>query len=231
MRMVFPKISASAQASRSCSVCGKVQKKTVSSYATINPFNNVSREEAHEQARESAQRNADHWSNQSWMCGKCTSTSVPEHQHEYLSPSELLTLEGAVSGYCAEYTRIVAALKAKFTPLIGRDFLLDDRIATITSVSPNNGDVIIGYRLYSRARYAPSGELLDEVYIRFPQLLRDIDYFIKPCQCGGRAILSEPSYADESAMVVCENCDKVSESFPMGEYRDGLNAAIEDWNS
>ena len=55
---------------------------------------------------------------------------------------------------------------------------------------------------------------------------------MKSCpKCGGAAILCEPNYADESVLVICSDCDHTSCSFTFGEFREGVDSAIDDWNS
>lgn len=55
---------------------------------------------------------------------------------------------------------------------------------------------------------------------------------LRKCDCGGKAILCEPNYADDrDTMVVCEVCDTHTDGFMLGEYREGSAKAIEAWNN
>jgi len=57
------------------------------------------------------------------------------------------------------------------------------------------------------------------------------DYELNKCVCGKTPILCEPNYADDSdTMVVCEYCDRHTDGFIFGEYREGSELAVEAWN-
>ncbi len=53
---------------------------------------------------------------------------------------------------------------------------------------------------------------------------------INLCACGGTAEVSWPCYADETAFVICLDCDEIGEGFDMGPYQEGVTKAIESWN-
>lgn len=55
---------------------------------------------------------------------------------------------------------------------------------------------------------------------------------LKPCPlCGGKALINEPSYADENVSVFCESCDASTMGYMMNLYCEGTHQAIEDWNN
>jgi len=49
--------------------------------------------------------------------------------------------------------------------------------------------------------------------------------------CGGKGLFCEGCYADDYEMCCCEDCDATTESYMMGEYRQGSIRAINDWNA
>lgn len=58
-----------------------------------------------------------------------------------------------------------------------------------------------------------------------------------PCRkCGGKAIVNIPSYADDrDTCIFCVNCDhtcdEITDTFVLGEYCEGVEAAMKQWNS
>lgn len=62
---------------------------------------------------------------------------------------------------------------------------------------------------------------------------QEAEAMLQPCpECGGRAFISTPCYADEGGtMAVCEDCDHTSESFVLGVHSEGIDLAVRDWNA
>lgn len=120
---------------------------------------------------------------------------------------------------------------AEFAHLIGQDIMVNNRLARIVDVTAWWENMTIHYRLYSRAINRKPGELLQDTHTITN--FRDIEklVYLKPCYCGSKALISLPNYADESAMVICDTCNNTSKSFPMGEYMEGVDAAVGDWNA
>lgn len=59
-----------------------------------------------------------------------------------------------------------------------------------------------------------------------------VDDRLQPCPfCGGKAFANIPPYADDrDTCICCEQCDVITPTFALGEYCEGVEAAMKIWN-
>jgi hypothetical protein len=220
---------------QTCS-CGKEKRGQVQEYVTINPFNNVSYNEAHTQAKKAAQARAIVVNQKPWTCSNCRKAQSPDHQHVNADYSDLVGIKRMDGNFKTQLANMKKELQEKFSHLVGQDILIGERRAQIAEISFFQ-EVMIGYRFYSKSKHAISGELLsDTEWIRVDKLFKSEDaetvIWLEKCKCGSKAFISVPNYADETVTVYCEeDCGASSESFPMGEYLSGVDSAVRSWNN